>query len=292
MTVTRRSALKVIAGAGAACAATALPAPAEGRERRKPGPDDVGLLYDATLCVGCRACVRKCKEANGLPPDRRELQGAVYDAPDDLNAQTKNIIRLHVEGNTTSYVKGGCMHCTDPACVSVCMVGALHKSKGGIVAYDKDLCVGCRYCQLACPFNVPKFEWAKAFPLIVKCELCRDRKEGPACAEVCPRGAIEYGKVTALREEARRRLAAEPKKYNGKVYGESEVGGTHVMYLAAVPFEKLGLPQLPSEPVPELSETISHGIYKGFIAPVVLWSALAVTIWRNRKKGAEGEEKP
>lgn len=290
MTVTRRSALKVVGGA-ALCAAAA-PARAA-RPRKRLSPDAMGLLYDATLCVGCRACVVKCKQANELPPDRLELDGVTYDAPVDLNATTKNIIRLYTEGNAFSYVKGGCMHCVDPACVSVCMVGALKKQPGtGVVAYDKKLCIGCRYCQVACPFNVPKFEWAKAVPRIVKCELCRHRMEGPACAEVCPRGAIAYGKVADLTAEAHRRIERDPKRYQPRVYGESEGGGTQVRFLAAVPFEKLGLPPLPDQPVPELSETIQHGIYKGFIAPAVLYGALAVVVWRNRKKGAREEEEP
>ena len=290
MTVTRRSALKVVGGA-ALCAAAA-PARAA-RPRKSLSPDAMGLLYDATLCVGCRACVVKCKQANELPPDRLELDGVTYDAPLDLNATTKNIIRLYAEGDTFSYVKGGCMHCVDPACVSVCMVGALKKQPGtGVVSYDKKLCIGCRYCQVACPFNVPKFEWAKAVPRIVKCELCRHRMEGPACAEVCPRGAIAYGRVVDLTAEAHRRIEQDPKRYQPRVYGESEGGGTQVRFLAAVPFEKLGLPPLPDQPVPELSETIQHGIYKGFIAPAVLYGALAVVVWRNRKKGAGEEEEP
>jgi ferredoxin len=179
------------------------------------------------------------------------------------------------------------MHCVDPACVSVCMIGALHKTKWGVVAYDKDKCIGCRYCQVACPFNVPKFEWTKAAPQIVKCELCRDRltagKE-PACTEACPRGAVIFGKRQDLLAKAKARIAAAPSRYVPKVYGEHEAGGTQVLYLAAVPFEDLGFPSLGDQPVPELTESLQHAIYQGFIAPVALYGALAVVMYRNRKQ--------
>jgi Fe-S-cluster-containing dehydrogenase component len=289
MSFTRRSILKVLAAGGAA----AVVQPAEARERKAPGPDAVGMLYDSTRCIGCRACVGACKRANDLPADLRTFNGGLYDAPTDLNGQTKNVIKLVAgSGRDGVFMKTQCMHCVDPACVSVCMMGALHKVKGGVVAYAKDTCVGCRYCQVACPFNVPKFEWSSATPQIVKCELCRHRKEGPACCEVCPREAVIYGKRADLLEDAKRRIAESPGKYQPRVYGEAEAGGTQVLYLsaAAVPFELLGLPKLKAEPAPELSETVQHGIYKGFLAPAALYGALAITMLRNRHKAAEGEQ--
>jgi Fe-S-cluster-containing dehydrogenase component len=303
MTVTRREALKVI---GAAVGAAALPAPAAARERRSAAPTSVGMLYDSTLCIGCRACVVKCKEANQLPPDRREFQGGVYDAPADLNGTTKNVIKVAAVGEQRAFTKAQCMHCVDPACSSVCMIGALRKNHAtGVVTYDKDGCVGCRYCQVACPFNIPKFEWGKALPVvedpkIVKCELCRHRgdpkKEGPlavanpACCEVCPRGAVIYGLRAELLAEAKRRLAAEPDRYEPKVYGEKDAGGTAVLYLSArgMPFTALGLPDLGEAPAPELSETVQHGIYYGMLAPAALFAlALSRTF---RAAGKAGEE--
>ncbi len=296
MTLSRRSLLQGIAVGGAAAAVAGR---AEAREPKHSPPDAVGMLYDATLCIGCRACVTKCKEANDLPYDARPMQGAqgaVYDAPVDLNGTTKNIIKLYAEGDKQSFMKMQCMHCADPACVSVCMAKALHKIEKGVVAYNKNTCVGCRYCQVACAFNVPKFQWNTATPVIVKCEMCRHRKEGPACAEVCPRGAVISGELATLKAEAHRRLAASPSRYFPKVYGETDGGGTQVLYLSAagIPFEKLGLPKLSEEPLPQMGETIQHTIYKGFIAPVALYAVLAFVQLRNRKKGsahggAEGE---
>jgi formate dehydrogenase iron-sulfur subunit len=286
----RRTALQVL-GAGATLAAAA---PAEARLAKGPRPDDLGMLYDSTRCIGCRACVSTCKEANGLPADAAVIQGGVYDAPPDLNATTKTVVkRWEGEGGAGAFVKTQCMHCADPACTSVCMIGALHKFERGVVGYDPSRCVGCRYCQIACPFNVPKFEWAKAVPRIVKCEMCRHRfaeGKGPKCAEVCPREAIVAGPRKDLLAEARRRIAATPERYVDAVYGEHEAGGTAVLMLAAVPFVNLGLPTLPGEPAPSLAETVQHGIYQGAIAPIALYGALVAVTWRNRRAASKTEE--
>ncbi len=317
MRISRRSLLKGAAAAGAAGAVTALAGKAEASEHEpKHRPDAVGMLYDSTLCVGCRACVTKCKEANQLPVDASAMQGTekpVYDAPNDLNGQTKNIIKVFKDGERFAFMKQQCMHCVDPSCVSVCMMGALHKegegtrtiageTKGtGIVAYDKATCVGCRYCQIACAFNVPKFEWLEPLPRIVKCELCRHRadktKQGPlavanpACCEVCPREAVIYGKREELLAIARRRLAADPKRYNGKIYGEKDGGGTQVLYLAAagIGFHDLGLPDLPETSAASFSEHVSHTPYLHGITPLVLYGTAAFVIHRNKQKEETAE---
>jgi Fe-S-cluster-containing dehydrogenase component len=203
----------------------------------------------------------------------------------------------------------------DPSCVSVCMMGALHKEgegkrdvpgtievKGtGVVLYDKGLCVGCRYCQIGCAFNVPRFEWVDPLPLIVKCELCRHRGDkektgplalaNPACCEVCPRGAVVFGYREELLAEAKRRVAAEPAKYSAHVYGEKEGGGTQVLYLApaGVGFDQLGLPLLPDESQAHFSEKVSHAPYLHGITPVALYVGLAAIIWRNKKKEEAAE---
>ena len=296
MNVSRRTLLKGLAVAGA----TATAGRAGARERKVPHADAVGMLYDATRCIGCRACVTRCKEANELSFDRSA--DGLYDTAPDLNGTTKNVIKLAALGDgKRSFVKAQCMHCVDPACTSVCMIGALRKNAAtGVVEYEKDGCVGCRYCQVACPFNVPKFTWDRAAPQIVKCEMCRHRADprqqgalavaNPACCEACPREAVIYGRRSALLAEAKRRLADAPARYEPKVYGESDAGGTHVLYLAAkgVSFERLGLPDVGPEPAPELSESIQHGIYYGLIAPVVLFGAAFVSVGRARKKSGEG----
>jgi hypothetical protein len=126
-------------------------------------------------------------------------------------------------------------------------------------------------------------------PKIVKCELCKERlaagKE-PACTDVCPRHAVVFGKRSDLLAEAHRRLAAEPDRYVPKVYGETDGGGTQVLCLAHVAFEKLGFPTLGDEPVPRLARSIQHGVYRDFIAPVALYAALSTVMYRNRKREA------
>jgi Fe-S-cluster-containing dehydrogenase component len=306
MSISRRDLLK---GAAAVGATTALAGTAEARDPVDPSPDAVGMLYDSTLCIGCRACVTRCKEVNGFPADRGD---GAYQQPTDLNGTTKNIIREFRDGEKQAFMKQQCMHCVDPSCVSVCMMGALHKEgegkrrfegerKGtGIVLWDKYTCTGCRYCQIACAFNVPKFEWFEPFPAIVKCELCRQRArpeaEGPlavanpGCCEICPRQAVIYGRRSELLAEARRRIAAEPARYADHVYGEKEGGGTQVLYLApaGVRFADLGLPDLPERSSAAFSESVSHAPYLHGVTPVALYAAMAGVIWWNQRKEAAG----
>lgn len=303
-TTDRRTLLRGLALAGAAAATSASPASAS-RERKQPPPGAMGMLYDTTRCIGCKACVVACKVANDMAPDDRVYGGGLYDAPDDLNDRTKNVIKLYRdEDGRQSYIKAQCMHCIDPACSAACMLGSLHKDETtGVVSYDPTYCVGCRYCQMACPFNVAKFEFEKAIPQIIKCELCRHRVgdaqlaevdgftrwptgHGPACCEVCPREAVIYGHRDELLAEARRRIAESPGKYfEDRIYGEVEGGGTQVLYLAHLPFDKVGLPALGEQGAPHVAYTVQEGLYKGFVAPVALYAALTAVIWRNRRRG-------
>ncbi len=296
MSFGRRTLLKGMAVAGAA---SALPTAASASERPHVKEDDVGMLYDTTLCIGCRACVTKCKDANTLPANRSA--DGIYDAPERLDGTTKNVIQVaQLGGDKWQFMKAQCMHCADPACVSVCMAGALHRTAGGVVAYNPTTCVGCRYCQVGCPFDIPKFEWSKALPKIVKCELCRHRGDpkktgplaiaNPACCEVCPREAVIYGKIADLKATAKKRMAAQPERYAAKVYGEHDGGGTHVLYLTAknVSFEQLGLPELGDVSPAAPAEKVGHSMYQYFALPTALYATFAYTIYKNKKQHAEG----
>jgi formate dehydrogenase iron-sulfur subunit len=202
-----------------------------------------GLLIDTTRCIGCNACAEACKEANGLPGE----------IDPQLTCRTWTRVR-DVKG---TYVRQLCMHCEKPSCASVCPVGALYKSEKGPVAYDESKCIGCRYCMAACPFQIPKYEWDKALPRVQKCIGCLGRLEKgqiPACAAACPAEATVAGDREALLAEAKRRLREKPASYVDRIYGETEVGGTNTLFLAAVPFEELGFPvQLPHDPMPNLT---------------------------------------
>ncbi len=257
MTMDRRSFLKL---SGASLGATFLGAKRSAPVQAARAHNGVAMLYDATKCIGCRACQNACKEWNGNPPEPDST--GLYDAPMDLSADTRTLIQLaKPEGSDQgAFLKRQCMHCLHPACVSACPVGALHQTEYGAVVYEPKRCIGCRYCMVACPFGIPKFEWDESLPYIRKCTFCIDRlEEGlePACVEACPVGALTFGDRDSLIAEAEARIRNNPDKYVNHIYGKEELGGTSVLYLSHIPFDKLGLPTLGPEPVTRLSEVVA-----------------------------------
>jgi formate dehydrogenase beta subunit len=285
VTLSRRDVLKSI-GTGAAVAAAGATAAQASSPAPQARPDAVGMLYDATVCIGCKACVAACTTANGLIPDTT-MSGGIWQMPTDLNAQTKNIIMLARDGDQTSFVKRQCMHCLDPACVSGCPFQSLTKGKYGIVEWNPTRCIGCRYCEISCPYDVPRFEWTQFNPKIVKCELCRhrlDEGQQPACADVCPVNAVIFGTRAQLLATAKERIAAHPGKYyQNRVYGEGDLGGTQVLYLSHLPFEKLGLPEAGTESRAHLGSKVHNMVYKGMAIPVALYAVLVAAVKRRYK---------
>jgi formate dehydrogenase iron-sulfur subunit len=201
------------------------------------------LLVDITKCIGCRACEQACREGHGQPLEQ----------PAKLTATSFTA----VEERGPKFVRRMCQHCEEPACASACLVGALKKTELGPVAYDEKKCIGCRYCMLACPYQVPKYEWSKLAPYMRKCDMCYDRvSQGgqTRCAEACPVGATVFGSREEMLFEARKRIHDDP-AYVKRIYGEHELGGTSVLYISDVPFEKLGFITPPNvDPMPTLSE--------------------------------------
>jgi formate dehydrogenase iron-sulfur subunit len=313
--IPRRTFLKAAAvTAGAVGLANAMPddAQASGGSPEELAHEhfaDRSMLIDITKCVGCGKCVTACKFENDL--EWREDQPA--EGPDArLASENYSVVRTVgvVPGETSGtgswqdeaprrrgeqrYVRQQCMHCLEPACVSACFVAALTKSPEGNIVYDGDMCVGCRYCQMACPFSVPAFEWDETFGRIRKCDLCYERAlrgEPTACSEACPTGAITFGHRGDLLEEAWARIDAHPGAYVRHVYGETEVGGTSVLYLSDVPFEELGFrTELPTEPLPSYTWEITR-----LLPPIATGlGAMLTTLWLRRRRilAKRGEHLP
>jgi formate dehydrogenase iron-sulfur subunit len=201
------------------------------------------LLIDITKCIGCMQCSAACKAGHRQPGDPEPtLSATAFTA---------------VEPRGEKFVRRMCLHCEDPSCASVCPVGGITKTAQGAVRYDGSKCIGCRYCMIACPFSVPKYEWSKLAPYVTKCDMCGERVvagKQTLCAEACPTGATFFGSREELLLEAHKRIVENPGVYVPRIYGEKEVGGTSVLYLSDVPFEKLGFVEPPmNQPMPTLS---------------------------------------
>lgn len=243
----------------------------------------VGLLFDSTRCVACGACSSACKEQNHLPPKVEE----------HTTAYTWTAVETHDGINTRKL----CMHCLVPTCASVCPVGALTKTPEGPVVYDAAKCMGCRYCMMACPFDVPKYQWNRAIPIIGKCIMCSPRvKEGKptACAEACAYEATIFGERRDLVQEARKRMTAQPEAYVNRIYGLQEAGGTAVLMLSGVPFQKVGMKtDIPDEPPAMRTWQVLSNI-PDFVAvwAVFLYGIHWVTARRSEVAEAEGRTPP
>ena len=245
MRIGRRFFLKSCAALSAAGAASALPATEPDPSVTASARDGFGVLVDTTQCLGCRSCESACAEANGLPEPERLGDETVYATRRETSENQLTVVNQAKGSGEARYAKTQCLHCVVPACASACPVKALDKTASGPVVYHKDRCIGCRYCMIACPFGVPKYEYDKAVPYVRKCTMCATRlAEGkiPACVENCPAGALQFGRRSELLGEARKRVYAPDSKYVPHIYGENEVGGTSWMYIADRPLSDFGLP--------------------------------------------------
>lgn len=234
--------------------------------------EQMGLLIDPVKCVGCMTCFMACKEINGFPNnDDKELNDKTYTV---------------VKKVGTRFVRRLCMHCLNPACVSVCPVGALQKTAKGPVIYDEDRCIGCRYCMVACPFSIPAYEWHSVTPKVQKCFMCYEKRVSKglqtACAEACSYGATTYGKRSDLIIEAHERIEKNPDKYLPHLYGETELGGTSTMYMAGIPFENIDfLPEFRNDPLPVLTWNVLNRLPDIVVMAGVLMSGFVWIINRR-----------
>jgi Fe-S-cluster-containing dehydrogenase component len=287
MKLGRRGFFKVAVVTAGAAGASAASASAAGTQA---GEDGAGVLVDTTLCVGCRGCEAACSEANGLPPppaDDRVMDAPRETAPDVFTVVNKAEKAPGVE----RFAKRQCLHCAAPGCASACPVKAMEKLPSGPVVYDASKCMGCRYCMIACPFEIPKYEYDALAPRVRKCTFCAERQAAglkPACTEVCPSGALTFGKRSELLELAKTRIYQNPGRYVPHVYGEHEAGGTSWLYISDVPFEKLAMrTNVPDEPIP--------GLVQGALsAPpfvMTLWPPLLMGLYVFSKRRDEVENK-
>ncbi len=266
MSMQRRSFLKVVGATGAVAAS----GQAQAAFGDPAGASENAVLVDTTLCVGCRGCEAACAEANALPepPSGDAVLGSLRKTSE--NSFTV-VNRFEGPGAEPRYAKRQCMHCVEPACASACPVRALDKKPGGPVAYHKERCMGCRYCLVACPFEVPKYEYAKAIPAVRKCTFCAARQaegQAPACTSVCPSGALTFGKRGELVLEAKRRVYASGSKYVPHVYGEHEAGGTNWLYISDVDFAKL-----------DMKVTVADASYPQLVKGALGVPPFVMTLW-------------
>ncbi|MFN8176719.1 MAG: Ni/Fe-hydrogenase cytochrome b subunit [bacterium] len=284
-------------GAIGALAAAPGTTPAEAKEAAPP-TDGFGVLCDLTLCVGCRKCEWACNQAQGLParPMPEFETRSVYAEkrrPDASAFTVVNEFRPEGAANPT-WVKVQCMHCLEPACASACIVSALERNERGPVTYDAGRCIGCRYCMVACPFQIPGYEYQSPLtPRVRKCSMCANRvledaTAVPACVEICPPQCLTFGKRSQLLELASRKRETHAGRYVDHVYGEHEVGGTSWMYVAGVPFDQLGFPALSSVAPPRRTERLQHAVFKNFVPPLGLYGLLYGISWLFRRREEHG----
>jgi formate dehydrogenase iron-sulfur subunit len=232
-----------------------------------------GVLVDLTKCIGCGSCTVACKLYNGnkwiehkaaASGERAELADENWTVIQKFRVrQTGSQSRDRQETNSEvwRFVKRQCLHCEEPACASACFAKAFQKTEAGPVVYYPHNCVGCRYCMVACPFGIPKFEWDKPFPVLTKCMMCSGRVangEHPACVSVCPTNVMKFGDRDGLLAEAKEIIAQNP-KYVQHIYGEKEAGGTCWIYISDTPFEQIGFKtNVPQKPIPSYTSSYMH----------------------------------
>jgi Fe-S-cluster-containing dehydrogenase component len=282
MSLNRKSFLKVLGVTGLSLA---VGKESTGAPKNEAPVEFKGILYDSTRCAGCQTCEAVCAEANGLPAPTETIETGVIRNTDDKH---RTVVNSFSTSKGDVFFKKQCMHCNEPACAAACLTQAMYKTKEGPVIWNGDKCMGCRYCMVSCPFDIPRFEYHSANPKIEKCNMCYSRlSEGqkPACVENCPAEALMFGTRRELIKEARKRIVENPEQYYDHIYGENEAGGTGYLYLSAVPFEELGLKPLQKESYPSLSKGFLYSVPSVF----VLWPAILLGL-REATKNNNSKE--
>lgn len=248
-----------------------------------------GILVDVTKCTACEKCTVACTERAGKDIWLAEQDRAV--TADGLSAHRLSTILKVDDGR---FARKSCLHCLEPSCVSACLVGGLSKSAEGPVLYDQDKCIGCRYCMLACPFHIPRYEWDKTAPVVVKCDMCADLLslgQQPACVDACPEKALIFGPRQDMIRLARATIEKNPQRYVDHIWGEKEFGGTSVLYIADVDLASLGWPESGAVSIPSLTEPLVHKTpLIGLGVAVGLMSLNWIVRRRNELMGTNGDQ--
>ena len=262
------------------------------RAQEKHDPDEfVGVLVDTTRCIGCRSCEVACAEEHDLFVPDVLNDGAFSEFRKTSDKQWTVVNKFETEKGDI-FVKRQCMHCYQAACATACPTEAMKQTQGGPVVWRGNKCIGCRFCMISCPFDMPKFEYNEWNPKLQKCSMCFERlAEGqqPACVKACPTDALMFGSRLKNLEVARHRIYSHPDKYVHHIYGEHEVGGTGYIYLSAVPFEQLGFrTDLGNRPYPEYTKEFLYAV------PMILFGVPAFLLGinalaDNNKPDIEGE---
>lgn len=289
MSISRRKFLGWMGAAGMAGTVTSVPARAASNKAFKGYAGSMAVLHDITRCIGCRKCEGACNKVNGLPAPAEPFDDlSVLEQKRRTTAKTYTVVnQFPIAGKVgdKTFVKKQCNHCLEPACASACFVKAFAKNPDGSVTYNADVCVGCRYCMVACPFDIPAYEYDEPLtPRVMKCTLCHPRiAEGklPGCVEACPTEALVFGKRDDLIQVARQRIYAFPERYQDHIYGEHEMGGTNWLYLSGADFSKLGMRE-------DLGTTPAGKLTSGALGavPMVvgLWPVLLTGIYAISKR--------
>jgi formate dehydrogenase iron-sulfur subunit len=243
------------------------------------------ILNDVTRCVGCERCVDRCSQLHGLgdaPPRRWHVGDGLSEA------RWTSIVTPDGKRN----VRKQCRHCLQPACVSACPVAAMHKTPEGPVVYDASICLGCRYCMMACPFGIPRYDWSSANPAVRKCTMCYERfLEGaslPGCVEACPAHATEFGTREEMLAEAHRRIGEGAGKYLEKIWGEVDVGGSLVLYISDVSLDFLALCKSPgTAPLEDRTRGAMTAVPFVFVGMGALLGATSWIVARRMKLAAQ-----
>jgi formate dehydrogenase iron-sulfur subunit len=286
MALTRREFLGTIGAAGAASLVT---------DTRTSANEDVefsGVLVDTTRCIGCRKCEQACAATNGNPvPDIDDK--SVFKSPRSTSTKAWTVVNRYNTEKGVVFVKRQCMHCNQPACASACLVKAMLKQENGPIIWRESKCMGCRYCMISCPFDIPKFEYESPVPKIQKCNFCYTRlSDGkkPACVEACPMEALSFGTRRSLIKSAETRINSNPDRYHDHIYGEMEAGGTGWIYLSSVSFDQIGFKtDIAQIPYPEYTKGFLYSV--PFIFVLLPTFLLGISHLTKRKNGIAHDQK-